>query len=114
MVDEDKNKLRYTCMQRRFECGYKYAKQKEKQLKTNRIVNTETILSHYNSKSSIFKNFIKYIYYKNVVNRMLMSFYKKEIFRKLKWRTYIKIQKSVSKLINNIKLIFNKTKKKYV
>ena len=40
-----------------------------------------------------------------------MNFYEKEIFRKLKWRTYIKTQKSISKLIKNIKLVFNNTKK---
>lgn len=112
MVDKYKNKLRYTCMQRRFECGFKHAKQEMKKIKTKRIIKTESVLSYYNSKSCTVKNFVKYIRLKNIINNVLTNFYQKEIFRKLKWRSYIKTQKSIANLINNIKIKFKKDDKK--
>jgi len=99
-------------MQRRFECGIKHTKQEIKKIKTEKVIKTETLLSLYNAKSCMVKNFIKYVKMKNIVNNILTTFYQKEIFRKLKWKTYIKTQKSISNLINKIKITFKNDQKK--
>ena len=106
LADENRNKLRYTCMQRRFECGFKKARNKIKNLKTDRIIEKETEISKYSSKSCILKDFKEYIKIKNKINNKLKRFYRNEIFRKLKWKVYMDSQQSESNLVNNIKSKF--------
>ena len=114
LSDSEKNKLGYSCLQRRFECGFKLKRQKIMNEKTNEIINLETELSVENSKTSDYKKFSEYIKKKNKINKKLFEYYKKELFRKLKWKTYIKTQQSEMKFINKIKKTFTDKKNKEI
>jgi len=66
------------------------------------------------SKSCMYNKAKKYIHLKNMVNKKLYEYYKKEIHRKYKWYTYINTQRSEKKMINNFKKIFGDEKKAIV
>jgi hypothetical protein len=104
MVDEEGNKLKYTKMQRRSET---YAKRKRiitmKMSEENDVQKVEQQLSQVCSKTCDYEKFIEYLTVKNEVNEELKEYYKKEILRKLRWRSYTYTQKSQSKLINRMK-----------
>lgn len=51
---------------------------------------------------------------KNKANVKLFEHYEKEFIRKLKLRTYINTQRSESKLIHNMKKIYDENKKEIV
>lgn len=70
------------------------------------IKELETVLSRVNSKSCIYSNTEDYIKTKNYINHNLQEYYKKELFRKLKWYSYINIQKHESKIMNEFKRIY--------
>jgi hypothetical protein len=104
MVDEEGNKLKYTKMQRRSET---YAKIKRiittKMAEENGIQKIEQKLSQVCSKTCDYQKFLEYLTVKNKVNEELKEYYKKEILRKLRWRSYTYTQKSQNKLINRMK-----------
>lgn len=112
MIDDDGKKFKYTCLQRRVECLFKQKKKVFNNLKTQEIIDKETELSKVNSKSCFVKSFSEYVKLKNIVNDNLLTFYKNEIFRKYKWKTYVHVQKSQSTLVNNIKNIYETNRKK--
>lgn len=103
MFDENKNKLRYTAPQRRKESLRKRNNNiilREKQ--KNKIIEEETKLSSYNCKSVNYNKFKKYITEKTKLNNKVRDFYEKELYRKLKWRTWIYQRKSEDKFLNRI------------
>ena len=103
MLDENKTKLRYTCCQRRMESLRKRGNKiilREKQ--KNKIIEEETKLSSYNCKSVNYNEFKKYITEKTKLNNKVRDFYEKELYRKLKWRTWIYQRKSEDKFLNRI------------
>ena len=111
MLDDDKKKLRYTCCQRRMEslskrCNKIILRNKEK----NKIIKEETKLSKYNCKTVNYKEFKKYIKEKTKLNYKTRDFYEKELYRKLKWRTWIYRRKSEDNFLNRIEETYGKSK----
>jgi hypothetical protein len=109
MMDEDKNKLRYTAPQRRKEslrkrCNKIILRNKKK----NKIIEKETKLSSYNCKTVNYEHFKDYIKEKTKLNDTVRDFYEKELYRKLKWRTQIYKRKSEDKFLNNIEKTYGK------
>ena len=104
------NYLKYTQYQRRFEIkSKKYNKiinkdKKEttfKDKKKNKsIIELETELSSYNHKICNFEEFKKYLVQKNKLNEQLFDYYKKELYRKLKWYRFINTQRTEDNFIN--------------
>lgn len=74
----------------------------------------EAIITNANSKSCDYNNTKEYIKIKNIVNLNLENYYKKELYRKFKWYSYINRQKTESRLINKFKEIFGKPDKTVV
>ena len=109
MVDDNKNKLKYTACQRRIES---LSKRCNKIIQTEKIkkgiIEKETILSKYNCKTVNYEEFKKYIIEKTKLNDELRSFYEENLYRKLKWRTCIYRRKSEDKFLNRIKEKFGK------
>ena len=109
MMDEDKNKLRYTSCQRRREslrkrCNKIILREKQK----NQIIAEETKLSSYNCKSVDYNEFKEYIKEKTKLNDKVRGFYENELYRKLKWRTWIYGRKSEDKFLNRIEETYGK------
>lgn len=107
MVDKNKNKLRYTVCQRRIEslrkrCSKITLREKVK----HKIIDEETNLSSNNCKTVNYEKFKEYIFEKTQLNNRVKDFYEKELFRKMKWRTYIYKRKSEDKFLNNIEKTF--------
>ena len=72
------------------------------------ILEIESKLSEYNSKSCDIKTFEKFIKMKNETNEQLYSKYNNEIFRQYKWYEYINTKRSDAKLLNTIENKFAK------
>ena len=109
MLDERKNKLRYTCCQRskeslRKRCNKIILREKQK----NMIIEEETKLSSYNCKTVDYKEFKNYIIEKTKLNDKIKGFYENELYRKLKWRTWIYQRKSEDKFLNRIEETYGK------
>jgi transposase len=113
-VDSDNknaNVFQYTQDSRRKETkSKKYSKiileQKKTKINGKNIIEYETQLSKYNRKTLDFYKFKEYIKKKNEINNILMEFYNKHLFRKLKLNGYWNRQKNEYKMINNFKKIF--------
>ena len=84
-------------------------KEKEKD-KWKSVEELESLLSVINSKSCIYKKVKEYIKCKNYVNTFIQEYYENELFRKLKWYSYINIQRNEAKMINNFKEKFGSSK----
>jgi hypothetical protein len=107
MMDGQGNKLQYTAPQRKKESMAKRNQQilqREKYL--HKINEYENILSLQNSKSVNYDNFKSYLVEKDKLNKQTIDFYKKEVWRKLKFRQYSYGNKSIDKFLNNIEKIF--------
>ena len=110
------NVFRYSQNQRRKEtCMKKYMKIRDNDTKTTKIDNKsvkehEALLSKHNSKSCVYKNALAYIKNKNKVNESLLGYYEKDMYRRLKWYSYINIQKSEARMVNNFKDKFGSPK----
>jgi len=103
MVDDEGNKLRYTCAQRDTESLAKKNRQIMKQNKiTDKIVALETELSMVTSRTVNFEKFKEFIKKKYEVGQKVKKFYEKEICRKLKWRTQTNRRKSEDNFLNRI------------
>ena len=105
--------FRYSQDQRRKETKMKKYKNIILAMKTNKIqdktiTNYETELSHYNKKTLDITKFKEYLQEKNRINHILFGFYRKELFRKLKFGKYINIKRNEQKMINNFKKTFGK------
>jgi len=108
---KDRKKLIYTSQQRQVECLHKYTEKIFERRKTHKVQEQEELISNNNCKSSYVKSFSKYIRVKNEANKKeLLKHYSTDIFRKYKWKTYIHMQKSEAKLVNNIKKTYGTEK----
>ena len=107
MVDEEGNKLQYTAPQKRIESKSKrnaYVLGIEK--RRFGITEKETLLSECNGKTSHYEKFKSYLVEKTKLNNETYEFYQKEIWRKMKFRSYSYGKKSVDVFINKIKDTF--------
>ena len=107
MMDGQGNKLQYTAPQRKKESMAKRNQQiLQREKKNNKINEYENILSLQNSKSVNYNNFKSYLVEKDKLNKQTTEFYKKEIWRKMKFRQYSYGNKSIDTFLNNIEKIF--------
>jgi len=103
MLDNNKNKLRYTCSQRRVESLSKRCTRIMLAEKTkNKIIQKETKLTAYDCKTVNYKKFKKYITKKTQLNDKVRYFYERELYRKMKWRRWTYQRKSEDKFLNRI------------
>jgi hypothetical protein len=107
MMDKNGNKLQYTVPQRKRESK---AKTNQRILleerKRNGIVEKETILSFQNSKSVDYEKFKSYLVEKDKLNKETAEFYKRDTWRKMKFRQYSYSKKSIDTFLNKIKETF--------
>jgi len=107
MIDKNLNKLRFTCFQRNME---NYSKRNKnillKEKNKNNIIEKETILSNKNSKSVDYSKFKEYLIEKDKLNKEVFEFYQKEVWRKMKFRSYRYGNKSIDNFLNKIKETF--------
>jgi hypothetical protein len=107
MMDKNGNKLQFTASQRKVES---YGKRNERILlqekKRNNIIEKETHLSSKNSKSVDYEKFKVYLVEKDKLNKETIEFYKKDVWRKMKFRQYSYGKKSIDTFLNKIKETF--------
>jgi hypothetical protein len=107
MMDSQGNKLQYTASQRKIES---YGKRNERILlqekKRNNIIEKETHLSSKNSKSVDYEKFKVFLVEKDKLNKEITEFYKRDIWRKMKFRQYSYGKKSIDTFLNKIKETF--------
>jgi len=107
MMDKNGNKLQYTAPQRKRESK---AKTNQRILlverKRNGIIQKETELSFQNSKSVDYEKFKVYLVEKNKLNKETSEFYKRDTWRKMKFRQYSYSKKSIDTFLNKIKETF--------
>lgn len=108
---KESNHYRYSQDQRRKETKIKKYRNIRLSLKTNKIegktiTEYETKLSHYNKKTLNISMFKEYLQKKNQMNHVLFGFYRKEIFRKLKFGSYINTKRAEQRMINEFQKIF--------
>ena len=107
-ASKDANVFRYSQNQQRKETKMKKYNNIILGMKTNKIegktiIEYETELSHYNRKSLNITKYKEYLREKNRINHILFCFYRKELFRKLKFGKYINIKRNEQKMISNFK-----------
>jgi hypothetical protein len=107
MMDKQGNKLQYTASQRKIES---YGKRHERILlqekKRNNIIEKETHLSSKNSKSVDYEKFKVFLVEKDKLNTETTEFYKRDVWRKMKFRQYSYGKKSIDTFLNKIKETF--------
>jgi hypothetical protein len=107
MMDKYGNKLQYTASQRKIES---YGKRNERILlqekKRNNIIEKETHLSSKNSKSVDYEKFKVFLVEKDKLNKETTQFYKRDVWRKMKFRQYSYGKKSIDTFLNKIKETF--------
>ena len=107
MMDSQGNKLQYTASQRKIES---YGKRNERILlqekKRNNIIEKETHLSSKNSKSVDYEKFKVFLVEKDKLNKETTEFYKRDVWRKMKFRQYSYGKKSIDIFLNKIKETF--------
>ena len=107
MMDKHGNKLQYTAPQRKRESK---AKTNQRILLEERkrkgIIEKETQLSFQNSKSVDYEKFKMYLIEKDKLNKETIEFYKRDTWRKMKFRQYSYGKKSVDIFLNKIKETF--------
>ena len=107
MMDKNGNKLQYTAPQRKKESKSKCNQQiLLLERKRNGIIEKETQLSFQNSKSVDYEKFKIYLVEKDKLNKETTEFYRKEVWRKMKFRQYSYGKKSVDIFLNKIKETF--------
>ena len=103
IIDDKNNFYKYTCCRRRNDTFTKRANQIILAEKiSNNIIEKETELSKFSSrtlKENDFKNFINK---KNDTNNDIKNFYNRKLFRKNKFRIYANTKKSENILLNEI------------
>ena len=107
MMDSNGKKLQYTAPQRKRESK---AKTNQRILlvekKRNNIIEKETHLSFQNSKSVDYEKFKVFLVEKDKLNKETTEFYKRDVWRKMKFRQYSYGNKSMDKFLNKIKETF--------
>jgi hypothetical protein len=107
LINKDGKKLQFTAAQRRMESTQKHnQKIMNKERKRNKITEKETELSSHNSKSVDYQKFKDYLVAKDKLNKETMEFYKRETWRKMKFRQYSYGKKSIDNFLNRIKKEF--------
>ena len=107
MMDKHGKKLQYTAPQRKRESKTKTNQRillEEK--KRNKITEKETELSCQNSKSVDYNKFKLYLVEKDKLNKETTEFYRRDVWRKMKFRQYSYGKKSVDTFLNKIKETF--------
>ena len=109
--NKESNVFRYSQDQRRKETKMKkYANirlgMKCNKIQERTITEYETELSNYNKKTLDIDKFKEYLQKKNEINNVLFGFYRKDLFRKLKFSGYINTKRNEQKMISNFKKIF--------
>ena len=107
MMDKNGNKLQYTAPQRKRESKAKTNQRillEEK--KRNKIIEKETELSLQNSRSVNYEKFKIYLVEKDKLNKETGEFYKRDTWRKMKFRQYSYGKKSIDTFLNKIKETF--------
>ena len=103
MIDENNNFYKYTACRRRFET---YTKRCNEIINTekikHKIIEKETELSKFNSKTLKIEEYKKYITNKNKLNNKVKPFYNNILFRKLNFRRFVRTKQSEEKLLNEI------------
>jgi hypothetical protein len=108
MMDKNGKTLKYTNNQylkdtKRIE----YQKKLDNFMKNKKIKLFETILTKYSCRTVDYNKFKEFVNIKNEVNGKVKNLYKHQIFRKLKWYSYINKQKAEANLVKNIKDTFD-------
>jgi hypothetical protein len=107
MMDKHGNKLQYTAPQRKRESKTKTNQRiLLEERKRNSIIEKETQLSFQNSKSVDYEKFKVYLVEKNKLNKETIEFYKRDTWRKMKFRQYSYGKKSIDTFLNKIKETF--------
>ena len=104
--NKEANTFRYSQDQRRKETKLKkynklIIKEKETKIVGKTIIEYETELSKYNKKSLDLDKYKDYVKNKNKINKIIMDFYSKSLFRKLKLNGYINRKRNEQKIIKN-------------
>ena len=104
--NKEANTFRYSQDQRRKETKIKkynklIIKEKETKIVGKTIIEYETELSKYNKKSLDLDKYKDYVKNKNKINKIIMDFYSKSLFRKLKLNGYINRKRNEQKIIKN-------------
>ena len=110
-ASKDANVFRYSQDQRRKETKIKKYNNIILAMKTNKIkgktiIEYETELSHFNRKSLQITKYKEYLQEKNRINHILFGFYRKELFRKLRFGKYINIKRNEQKMIHNFRNMY--------
>ena len=110
-ASKDANVFRYSQNQRRKETKMKKYNNIVLAMKTHKIqgksvIEYETELSKFNRKTLDVTKFKQYINEKNRINHLLFGFYRKELFRKLKFGRYINAKRNEQKMVSNFKKTF--------
>ena len=110
MMDDQNNKLRYTCKQRDTESLSKKNRiiMKNNKEKNKNIIPAETELSNYLSTTVDYDKFKDFVKAKDTANEQTRNFYEDKLYRKLNWRAKTNRQKSQDKFINKIEKTFGK------
>jgi len=110
-ASKDANVFRYSQDQRRKETKMKKYNNIILGMKTSKIegktiIEYETELSHFNRKSLQITKYKEYLQEKNRINHVLFGFYRKELFRKLKFGKYINIKRNEQKMVRNFRKMY--------
>ena len=105
-ASQDATTFRYSQDQRRKETRLKHYNNirlgmKHQQTDGKTVIEYETELSNYNRKTLQMDKFKEYLTVKNRTNHILFGFYRKHLFRKLKFSGYINAKKTEQKMIHN-------------
>jgi hypothetical protein len=107
MTNKDGKTLQYTAPQRKREsktkCNQRILLLERKR---NGIIDKETLLSSQNSKSVDYEKFKLYLVEKDKLNKETLEFYKRNTWRKMKFRQYSYSKKSIDTFLNKIKETF--------
>jgi len=107
MMDKNGKKLQYTASQRKIES---YGKRNQRILlqekKRNKITEKETRLSLENGKTVDYDKFKTYLAEKSQLNKQVKEFYRKDVWRKMKFRQYSYGKKSIDTFLNKIQETF--------
>jgi hypothetical protein len=107
MMDKNGNKLQYTASQRKIES---YGRRNQRILlqekKRHKIIEKETHLSFQNSKSVDYIKFKAYLVEKDKLNKATTEFYRRDVWRKMKFRQYSYGKKSIDTFLNKIQETF--------
>jgi len=103
MIDENGNFYKYTACRRRFETYTKRSNEIiNKEKIKHKIIEKETELSKFNSKTLKIEEYKKYITNKNKLNNNVKTFYNNILFRKLNFRRFTRTKQSEEVLLNEI------------